>query len=200
MIVEIDRWVLYRACRQLKLWQEEWPEARNLTLNVNLSGRQFLRQDLVSDISGVLLRTRVDPRNLRLELTESVLLNSTNQIRDTLAALKGLGVQLHLDDFGTGYSSLSYLQRYPIDAIKIDRSFINQMLQSVDSVELVRTIVSMAHNLRLEVVAEGVEMAEQLSLLRSLGCEFTQGFFFSKPLPPEELVSYLKAESISHAD
>lgn len=200
LIVEIDRWVLYRACRQLKLWQEDWPEANDLALNVNLSGRQFLQKDLVSDISSLLLRTRMDPRHLRLELTESVLLNSTSQVRESLAALKGLGVQLHLDDFGTGYSSLSYLHRYPIDAIKIDRSFINQMVQNGDSAELVRTIVSMAHNLRLKVVAEGVEMAEQLAVLRSLGCEFTQGFLFSKPLPPEELVKYLRADHFFHAN
>jgi diguanylate cyclase (GGDEF)-like protein/PAS domain S-box-containing protein len=199
LIVDIDRWVLYRACRQLKLWQEAWPEASDLTLNVNLSGRQFLRKDLVSNLSSLLLRTRMDPRQLRLELTESVLLNSTSQVRESLTALKGLGVQLHLDDFGMGYSSLSYLHRYPIDAIKIDRSFINQMMQNSDSAELVRTIVSMAHNLRLKVVAEGVEMTEQLAVLRSLGCEFTQGFLFSKPLPPEELVKYLKTDRIFHA-
>ena len=181
LVIAIDRWVLRSACVQVAAWQR-CPDRASLTLNVNLSGQQFLRTDLVDYVSGVLEETGLAGRYLRLELTETVMLSSSATVQDNIARLKALGVQLHIDDFGTGYSSLSYLQHLPTDTLKIDRSFIDRLCLNHEGEELVRTIVAMAHNLGMKVVAEGVETAEQLGLLVALGCEYVQGYYFSKPL------------------
>lgn len=180
LIIEIDRWVLKTACAQLKAWLLRNPE---LTLSVNLSSRQFARIDLAPFIEKVLTELQLEAHQLKLELTESLLMNTSLVVRETLASLRDLGVRLHIDDFGIGYSSLAYLQRFDADALKVDRSFIMRMLDNENSAELVRTIVNMAHNLGLNVIAEGVETNEQYAQLRALGCEYVQGYLFSKPVP-----------------
>ena len=182
LVIDIDRWVLKAACAQLKAWSALNPD---LSLSVNLSSRQFARPDLAPFIAGVLAEFALTPSRLKLELTESLLMDPSPTVHGTLVALQQIGLRLHIDDFGTGYSSLSYLQRFDADALKVDRSFVMRMLESEDSAELVRTVVNMAHNLGMQVVAEGVETQEQYRHLQCLGCEFVQGYLFSKPVPTE---------------
>jgi predicted signal transduction protein with EAL and GGDEF domain len=190
LIVELDRWALHEACRQVKEWQKVLP----LSLNVNLSGQTFAHLDLAEQVGTSLSETGVAPKNLRLELTESFLVQPSEGTFRALSDLKALGVQLYIDDFGTGYSSLAYLQRLPIDALKIDSSFIQRMTKNAGSAELVKTILAMARNLGLSVVAEGVENSRQLRRLERLGCPYAQGYFFSKPLDAEALASYLEKQ------
>lgn len=182
LIVPLGYWVLHSACRQMRAWQRQFPAEEPLTISVNLSGKQFLQPDLVEQIGQVLLETSLDARSLKLEITESVIMENTQSATSTLQQLKALGVQLHMDDFGTGYSSLSYLRRFPIDTLKIDRSFVSHMGVSDEDLEIVQTIVTLAHNLGMTVTAEGIETAEQLALLRAIKCEFGQGYFFDRPL------------------
>lgn len=196
LIIEIDRWVLRNACAQLQTWLAINPE---LTLSVNLSSRQFAQADLPPFIAGVLGAFHLTPCRLKIELTESLLMDTSTVVRETLAALRLFGVRLHIDDFGTGYSSLSYLQRFDADILKIDRSFIMRMLENEDSAELVRTIVNMAHNLGMQVVAEGVEAVEQYTLLCALGCEYVQGFLFSKPVPAAAAETLLRSNTATLA-
>ena len=198
---EIDRWVLRRACLDMGVWQQEHPRSRPLTLSVNFSAEHFSAPGTVNFIQDVLRETAFDPAQLNIEITEGVLLGQPQAISQTLKAVQALGVKLHLDDFGTGYSSLSYLHHYPLDTLKIDRSFVASMLEKTSSAELVRTIVSMTKNMNLSAVAEGVESREQLLALQELGCEFAQGYFFSKPLPlPEacQVVMTLDAQPTEH--
>ena len=180
LIRELDFWVWREACAQVGRWQEG--TGQPLTLSLNLSQQQFLHADLAEDLGNLLRETGFDPAYLALEITEGVLIDSSDFVKGTVAELKALGVKLYLDDFGTGYSSLAYLQRFPVDALKIDRSFVDNMTQDAGSAELVRTIISMAQNLGLQVVAEGVETETQLSALRELGCPQAQGFLFAEPL------------------
>ena len=194
LIIELDRWVLRRACEQLAAWSALNPD---LSLSVNLSSRQFARTDLAPFIAGVLAKTGFEPQRLKLELTESLLMDASTPVGGTLAALRQLGVRLHIDDFGTGYSSLSYLQRFDADVLKVDRSFVTKMLESEDSAELVRTIINMAHNLGMQVVAEGVESKEQFARLRALGCEYAQGYLFSKPVPAAVAEDFLRPEAVA---
>ncbi len=193
LIIELDRWVLHAACRQLKNWQQRFPFIPPLTINVNLSSRQFLEADLVDFVGGVLEETAIRPEHLKLEVTESVLMQHLEAVTVAFRRLKALGVKLYVDDFGTGYSSLSYLQRFPVDTLKIDRSFIHNMATSPESAELVRTIIAMAQALNLSVVAEGIETASQLAQLEALGCSYGQGYFFAKLLEVSEATSLLHA-------
>jgi EAL domain-containing protein (putative c-di-GMP-specific phosphodiesterase class I) len=165
-------------------WQQFCPELL-LTISVNLSSKQFSQPDLVKQIDQILRETCLDARSLKLEITESAVMENAESAIKMLFQLKALGVQLHIDDFGTGYSSLSYLHRFPIDQLKIDRSFISRMGAKDDSLEIVRAIVTLAHTLELNVTAEGVETVEQLSQLREMECEYGQGYFFAKPLTQE---------------
>ena len=189
LIVPIGAWVLRAACEQMYLWQQQFPTPRPLAVSVNLSCKQFVQADLVEHVEHVLRDTGLEPHSLKLEITESVLMEQTSSITTMLGRLHALGVQLSLDDFGTGYSSLSYLHRFPLDTLKIDRSFISGISdgeQSGDGSEIARTILPMAKNLNLDVVAEGVETGEQLALLKKLLCKYGQGYYFSKPLSAEE--------------
>ena len=179
LIADIDRFVLQEAGRQTVVWQTLF--GTHLDLSVNLSSAGFNRADLVPFVTKVLRDTGLAAASLRLEITESLLVDSSPAVTAALDGLRELGVGLHIDDFGTGYSSLSYLQRFDADALKIDRSFIAKMGEEA-SAELVRTIINMAHNLGMRVVAEGVETPEQLAQLKALGCEYVQGYLFSKPL------------------
>jgi diguanylate cyclase (GGDEF)-like protein/PAS domain S-box-containing protein len=185
MIVPIGLWVLAEACRQMQEWQETFPAYPPLQISVNLSGRQFTQPDLIEQIKQVLRETGLDPRSLKLEITESTVMENIDTAIDMLKQLRAIGVELSIDDFGTGYSSLSYLHRFPISTLKIDRSFVGRMADNNENTEIVRTIIMLARNLGMDVVAEGVETEEQLAQLRSLGCECGQGYLFSKPTSAE---------------
>lgn len=186
LTIAIDRWVLRQACRQAKAWHERFPEAAGrLVVSVNLSGRQFRQPDLLEAVGQALAEAGLEGPNLAVEITENVLIESTGQALHILGRLRRMGVQIYLDDFGTGYSSLSYLQRFPIDVVKIDRSFVARMEPRREGHEIVRAIVTLAHNLGLRVVAEGIETADQLAELRTLRCGFGQGALFSLPVPAD---------------
>jgi diguanylate cyclase (GGDEF)-like protein len=185
LIIPLGLWVLNEACRQMVRWQWQSPANKLLTLSVNLSGKQFSQLDLVERIEGILEETGLDPRRLKLEITESVVMENAESAIAMLVRLKALGVQLSIDDFGTGYSSLSYLHRFPIDTLKIDRSFVNLMNEGADSSEIVRTIRTLAGNMGMDVVAEGIETLGQLNGLIELKCEYGQGYLFSKPVEAE---------------
>lgn len=179
-ILQIGEWVLREACLQLKRWQEAFPAETSLYITVNLSPKQFAQPDLVGQVKGILKETGLDASFLKLEITESVLMDDFEAAARLLFELRALGLRLSIDDFGTGYSSLTYLHRFPIDTLKIDRSFVMRM--DKDNVEIVRTILSLAENLGMDVVAEGIETQVQMALLRDLGCQNGQGYFFSKPM------------------
>jgi diguanylate cyclase (GGDEF)-like protein len=181
LIVPLGHWVLQEACRQMRAWDREFPECANLIVNVNLSTRQCLHPDLASDVARVLAETGLEPERLKLEITESLILEGSDAVVEILTSLRTLGVQLGLDDFGMGYSALSYLQRLPVQSIKIDRSFVSDM-QNAGNLEIVRAILALASGLAMDVTAEGVETADQAAQLKDLSCEFGQGFFFDRPL------------------
>jgi diguanylate cyclase (GGDEF)-like protein/PAS domain S-box-containing protein len=183
-ILQIGQWVLRQACYQAKRWQEKFPSDENLYMTVNLSAKQFAQPDLLDQVSSILDATGLDPNFLKLEITESVLMDDFDSAAAMLFKLRALGVRLSIDDFGTGYSSLTYLHRFPIDTLKIDRSFVSVL--DKDHLEIVRTILNLAENLDMDVVAEGVETQEQMSLLRNLSCQSGQGYFFSRPMTVEE--------------
>lgn len=159
---------------------------------INLSPKQFSDPELVASIAAILTEERLPPSSLELELTESLLLEATEETRQQLIGLKALGVTLAMDDFGTGYSSLSYLKKFPIDVIKIDRSFIKDIPDSQDDIEITAAVIAMARNLHLKVVAEGIETAEQLAFLRHQRCDIGQGYLFDKPIPGSQLINSLR--------
>jgi predicted signal transduction protein with EAL and GGDEF domain len=182
LILWIGQWILKEACRQSCVWNAQFPCSPPFTMAVNISAKQFVQANLVSQIAQVLRETGLAPETLRLELTESVTMRDEERTTRILSELRDLGVRLCIDDFGTGYSSLSYLRRFALDILKIDRSFVTDMLVNSESQEIVKTILSLGKNLHMQVVAEGVETLEQMNLLRSLNCEFAQGYLFSRPL------------------
>jgi diguanylate cyclase (GGDEF)-like protein/PAS domain S-box-containing protein len=194
LVIPIDRTVLRQACRQLKEWHERHSEAGRLTVSVNLSGKQFRQPDLVECVEKAIRETGIDSACLCVEITENVLIESTEQASQMLGDLRKLGVQIYLDDFGTGYSSLSYLQRFPIDAVKIDRSFVKRMGPKKEGHEIVRAIVTLTHNLGMRVIAEGVETSDQLGELRMLRCGYGQGMLFSKPVPAGEAAALVAGD------
>ena len=181
LIVPIGSWVLDQACRQVQRWQASMPDLPPLVLAVNLSGRQLGHPRLVDDVAAVLAETGIDPSHVDLEITESVLMDDVEMSEETLGRLKKLGVKLVVDDFGTGYSSLSYLRRFPVDVLKVDRSFVDGLGSDPGDSAIVTAVVTLAHALGLHAVAEGVETLEQLSELRRLGCDSAQGFHFARP-------------------
>lgn len=190
LLLDIDRWVLRRACLEMQEWQGRYPQLEPLTLSVNFSARHFASVKVVDDVQATLEQTGFEARQLKLEITESALLGHPETVTSTLERLRILGIGLHLDDFGTGYSSLSYLHSYPLDTLKIDRSFVQAMSSQTRSAELVRTIVAMAQNMKMQVVAEGIEEAAQMEVLRELHCDDGQGFYFSRPVPAAEAWAY----------
>jgi diguanylate cyclase (GGDEF)-like protein/PAS domain S-box-containing protein len=192
MIRELGWWNLQRACRQISDWNGRRNGGPPLTMSVNLSAKQFLQPNLVAEIEKLLRETELAPDTLRFEITESTVMVDPSAAVETLLQIKSLGVCLSIDDFGTGYSSLSYLHRFPLDTLKIDRSFTKAIGQGGDSLEIVRTILPMANSLRLNVVAEGVETAEQLAMLRKLRCEYAQGYYFSEPVSADEAGALLE--------
>jgi EAL domain-containing protein (putative c-di-GMP-specific phosphodiesterase class I) len=191
LIVPLGLWVLRAACRQARAWNAARASDNAVMVSVNLSARQFREPTLVADVAGVLAETGLAPELLRLEITESAAMDDADATITTLHALRALGVWLSIDDFGAGYSSLAYLQRYPVDALKIDRAFISALEadgeQEAGGEAIVAAIVGLAHALGIRVVAEGLETAHQLARLRALGCDRAQGFYFAPPGPVDEL-------------
>jgi EAL domain-containing protein (putative c-di-GMP-specific phosphodiesterase class I) len=194
LIVPIGQWVLREACSQLRRWQLHAVSNEPLSMSVNLSSKQFAHPGLLEQIIQILVMTGLDPRALKLEITESVVMENVEAAAGMLERLRALGVELSIDDFGTGYSSLSYLHRLPIDTLKIDRSFVGRIEES-DNKEIVRTIVTLARTLGKGVVAEGVETREQLSLLRELNCDSAQGYLFSRPVNPDAALDLIRSMS-----
>ena len=191
LIEPIGRWALESACRQVLEWHELRPDQRPFDVSVNLSARQVTHRDLPGTINEILEGTGLEPVHLRLEVTESVLVEESATANGTLEALSDIGVGLVLDDFGTGYSSLAYLNRFPFDALKIDRSFVDALGVEQERTAIVEAIIGMARALSLDVIAEGVESEPQLLELRRLGCDYAQGHLFSRPLPPEKISDLL---------
>lgn len=185
-IIQMDRWLAEEACRQLRTWQTKYRECLPLTMAVNISGTQFLHNDLVRQIDLILRNTGLYGKSLKIEVTESMLVENTEHASQMLEQLRTLNIGISLDDFGTGYSSLAYLRRFEIDTIKIDRSFVSTMLEDDESSEIVKTVVSLAKNLGKEIVAEGVETFPQFEALRELGVDHAQGFLIARPMPADE--------------
>jgi diguanylate cyclase (GGDEF)-like protein len=191
LIIPLDERVRWLACRQLQQWQAEYSHGGEWTMSVNVSRKTFSVTDLDTEVEQVLRITQLQPSSLKVEITETTIVDNVAVAESTLRKLKHRGVSLSMDDFGTGYSSLSYLHRFPLDTLKIDRSFITRIVQGGESLEIVRAIITLAHTLDMAVVAEGVETAEQAALLRDLGCEYGQGYFFAAPVPPEMTMQML---------
>jgi len=200
LIVPIGQWVLREACRQAVAWHTRSFDEPRLAISVNLSARQFQHANLVGDIRQVLLETGLDPRTLKLEITESALMEDAESAAATMRTLKELGIQLAIDDFGTGYSSLSYLRRFPLDTLKIDRSFVDGLGQDSQDTAIVQGIVALARTLNLSITGEGIEVVEQHAQLRQLGCDHGQGYLFAKPLAAEHMDALLEAGGIQGRD
>ncbi len=190
-IIPLNRWVMKDACLQLKTWQIDPRIPKNLWISVNLSAKQFSQSSLVKDIREILLDSNLDAQGLMLELTEGIVMEDPEETRNVLMQLRVMGTRIALDDFGTGYSSMAYLHRFPLDYLKIDRSFVMSIENTPDALEIVKTIKSLAAQLGLRVVAEGIENPRQLELLRSMGCEYGQGFLFSKAVRADQAESLL---------
>jgi diguanylate cyclase (GGDEF)-like protein/PAS domain S-box-containing protein len=191
-IVQIGEFVLDESCRQLKEWQNSFSDYLPISISVNVSSKQLLQKNLFAFVVDTLEKYKLKPEHLKLEITESVVVENSEIVKSILRQFRALGVKLSMDDFGTGYSSLSYLHRLPINTLKIDRSFVSQMTSDGDSVEIVKTITLLAKNLSLDVVAEGIETEEQLQILLDLSCEYGQGYLFAKPLNSADAKSYFE--------
>jgi diguanylate cyclase (GGDEF)-like protein/PAS domain S-box-containing protein len=187
LVIPIGEWVLREACRQARTWLDDWPGRPPLTVSVNLSARQFQQEDLIGQIRAALHESGLPPEQLRLEITESVVIQEAGAARETLQRLKELGVRIAIDDFGTGYSSLAYLTRLLADTLKVDRSFVASIGKDERALAIVGAVASLAHALGMNVTAEGIETAEQLDHVRSSGCDNGQGYHFSRPLPADEI-------------
>lgn len=196
LIVPLGEWVLQEACRRLVIWQEEFPHFSSLSLSVNLSGIQLKQLDIIERIDSICKDTGVSGDRLKLEVTESVLMENAVAARAVLEKLQARRIRVCLDDFGTGYSSLSYLHRLPINTLKIDRSFVSNLELDDKNFNIVKAIVTLAHSLGLDVIAEGVETFEQVDMLRSLACEFGQGYYFSRPLDDDAAIDFLTKKSL----
>jgi len=193
LIVQLGTHILEEACTTLNEWRKQSKDAEQLTMAVNISARQFMEPKLVSEVETILKKTGLPPEMLKLEITETVVMNDAVESTGRLNSLKSLGIKLAIDDFGTGYSSMSYLQKFPMDQLKVDLSFVRRMEEAPENIEIVRAIVNMAHSLRLRVVAEGIETERQRDLLYSLQCDYGQGYLYSKPVPKAEAAELLKS-------
>ncbi|GBD96109.1 MAG TPA: EAL domain-containing protein [Nitrospirae bacterium] len=190
LITGLGEWVLQEACRQLKIWHRQFPSTPPLTISVNISSKQLL-PNLLELIKRLLQETAIEPDRLILEITESMIMENAELVAPLLLQLKDLDIKLYIDDFGTGYSSLSYLHHFPVDVLKIDRSFVARVGDSGENLEIVRAIATLAHSLDMDVIAEGVETENQLVQLKAMECEYVQGFFFSEPLDNKRIVNLL---------
>ena len=187
LIMDIDLWVLKEACRQLKIWQKQDTYSYSLTVSVNLSSKHFVQSDCVEQIKAILDELEIEPSCIKLEITESILIENASSATKTISELKDLGIALSLDDFGTGYSSLSYLQQFPLDVLKIDRCFVTGLHQNTKNATIAKALIEIAHQLNLTVVAEGVETEEELAFLSLHSCDTVQGYFFSPPVTTTEV-------------
>ena len=192
LIVPIGDWVLLKACQQLKQWQEQFPSDPPLSMNVNISKRQLTHSDLIETIEHVLTTTRIEPRTLNLEITETAIMDSLDEFNPVLQPLRACGVFLCIDDFGTGHSSLSCLHEFPIDVLKIDRAFLDNIKEDREYVAVTQAIVTLAQNLGMGVVAEGVETPEQVAMLQALEADYAQGYYFARPLRPDDAAAFLQ--------
>ena len=191
LMKSIGEWTLSEACSQLKIWQKQFPRDCPLTVSVNFSIEHFTQEQLAKVIRKAVERTGIDASSLKIEITESEMMKSPEAVSKALADIKAQHIDTCLDDFGTGYSSLSHLQQLAIRFLKIDQSFVRRLGTDDDALAIVKTIIALAHQLGRQVIAEGVEIAEHLVILRSLGCEYGQGYFFAKPLAPEDVEALL---------
>lgn len=182
LIIPMTLWILRTSCLQMVEWQNSSPDNKNLVISVNISGKHFAEKNLVEQIKEILAETKINPACLKLELTESAVMENAENVIEMLAQIRSLGIKLSIDDFGTGYSSLSYLHRFPINTLKVDRSFVSTMEDGTENGEIVRTVIALAKTLKLDVIAEGIETIHQLHQLRILGCEYGQGYLFSRPV------------------
>jgi EAL domain-containing protein (putative c-di-GMP-specific phosphodiesterase class I) len=191
LIVPLGRWVLRQACFQLSAWLSRYPQAEGMYMSVNLSARQFQAPCLVDDVAEAIRESGIPAVNLTLELTETLLMRDTAATADALAALKALGLRLAVDDFGTGYSALGYLKRFPVDILKIDKSFVDGIASSAEDAALAHTIVQLGQTLNLQTLAEGIESADQSEQLSALGCTYGQSYLFARPTAPEDVEALL---------
>jgi EAL domain-containing protein (putative c-di-GMP-specific phosphodiesterase class I) len=191
MIVPIGQWVLRESCRQLGDWQSRYSQNPPLSVSVNLSRRQLLEPDLLSQVRQILSETQITPGSLILEITESTIIENFDVAIAQLKQLRDLQIRLHMDDFGTGYSSLSCLRRLPLDGLKIDRAFVSTIGPSIQHAAIIHAIVDLAHHLRMQVIAEGVETHDQLAQLLTMGCDHAQGYLFAKPLAAKDAEALL---------
>ncbi|NQV57382.1 MAG: EAL domain-containing protein [Rhodospirillales bacterium] len=190
LIIPIGRWVIREACKQARKWQRKFPK-RVLNISVNIAPEQFSDPNLIEDIRSALADSKLPGQRLKVEITESAIMENPLEVTNRMDEIRKMGIQLHVDDFGTGYSSLSHLHRFPIDALKVDRSFVISMGESEDNMEIVRTIIALAHNLKLKTVAEGVETRNDLEQLKKLGCDYAQGYYFSRPMEVSKATEYI---------
>ncbi|MFN8674172.1 MAG: EAL domain-containing protein [Candidatus Sericytochromatia bacterium] len=195
-IIKIGKWVFKEACKQLKIWNETLFKENNITININISSRQFSHPRLVDHIYEIINGVGIEPNKIKIEITESSIMDNVEQSRKMLEKLQEIGLQIQIDDFGTGYSSLSYLHRFPVNNLKVDKSFVSKMSISDDNLEIVKTIIMLAKNLNLKTTAEGIETKEQLNKLRELNCEYGQGYYFSRPIPVEEVEIFINNNQI----
>jgi len=193
LIVPLGSWILHEACRQMQQWQEQFSLEQELTISINLSSQQF-QASLLKQVADILAESGLEPQCLKLEITESAMMEDVESAIALLKKLKGLGIKLSVDDFGTGYSSLSYLQQFCADTLKIDQSFVSELESSPRNEEIVDIIITLAHKLDMDVIAEGIENPEHEAILKALHCEYGQGFFFSKPLNSEDAAKLLAQE------
>jgi len=191
LIVPIGEWVLRTACKQMAIWRTLFGTDRPLAVNVNLSKRQLIQPDLAEMVSGVLEETGIKASDLKLEITETTVMDERHDMVPAMQRLRDIGIALAMDDFGTGYSSLGCLQKFPIQILKIDRSFVNNMAKNREFAAIVNAIIMLASHLDLDVVAEGIEDRGQLGQLQSIDCAYGQGYFFAKPLPVDEATAAL---------
>ena len=197
LIVPIGKWVLQEACRQIAEWRSKHRGFEHIAVSVNLSCRQLVESNLFSDITTILNETKLPPDALCLEVTETSFVQNPDLVGQLLSQLRDCGIKVAIDDFGTGYSSLAYLHRLPFDSLKIDRSFVNKMIETDDNLAIVGTIVTLANRLKLNIVAEGIETPEQRDLLKSLGCEYAQGFYYSRPVPAKDVIESNLIQSVA---
>jgi diguanylate cyclase (GGDEF)-like protein len=192
LIRELGQWVLQESCRQLKTWQRSLPDGASLTISVNISSKQLL-PNFVDEIKDTLKDAALAPGDLVLEITESIIMENAQVIAPMLTQLKELDVKIHIDDFGTGYSSLSYLHQFPVDVLKIDRSFVQRLGERGENLEIVKAIITLANSLNMEVIAEGIETENQRLKLEELGCQYMQGYMISRPLDVKDIKASLSS-------
>jgi len=193
LIVPVGAWVLEEACRQAAAWRRSGPPAAELTMSVNVAPRQLAQPDFAATVARALETTGANPRQLCLEITEAALIDDMETVRQQLVRVRDLGVRLAVDDFGTGYSSVGYVRQFPLDSVKIDKSFVQGLTSGVEDAAIAHAIIKMAHALGLSTVAEGVENADELARLQQLGCDLVQGFYFAKPLTADAVDGLIRA-------